>query len=161
MKCPYCQYTDDRVLDTRIQKDGEIIRRRRECLQCRGRFSTQETLTLFYPFVVKKDGRREEFDKAKLLKGLQAACQKRPISHAQLEQVVERVSKRVLDQGDKEVASVWLGQIIMAELYRLDVVAYVRFASVYHSFDDIREFLDNLSAPRLESDEGGSHEPRV
>lgn len=155
MKCPYCGFTNDRVLDTRIQKDGELIRRRRECVQCKGRFSTQESLMHFYPLVVKKDGRREPFSKAKILGGLQAACQKRNVSLAQMEQIVERVSKWVLNRCEKEVASTAIGQKIMFELKDLDDVAYVRFASVYRTFKDVSEFMATLEMEKDPADPNG------
>ncbi len=149
MKCPYCSFPDDRVLDTRIHKDGSIIRRRRECLKCKGRFSTQEILIQFYPLIIKKDGRREEFEKEKILKGIQAACQKRPIGLAQLEQIVGRICREILEVGDKEVPSTLIGHKIMKELKGLDSVAYIRFASVYRTFEDAQDFLE-----KLEEDEG-------
>jgi len=144
MKCPYCGHSEDRVLDTREQKDGEMIRRRRECLRCKSRFSTVESLSLTLPFVVKKDGRREPYSKEKVLKGLQAACQKRPVSSAQLEAVVERISNWTLARGEKEIPAALIGQKIMRELRVLDDVAYVRFASVYRTFQDVQEFVETL-----------------
>lgn len=144
MKCPYCGHNEDRVLDTREQKEGEVIRRRRECLKCKSRFSTVESLNVSFPYIVKKDGRREPFSKEKLLKGLQAACQKRPISLPQLESVVDRISSWALHRGDKEIPSRMLGQKLMMELRLLDDTAYVRFASVYRTFKDVQEFVDTL-----------------
>lgn len=144
MKCPYCGHSEDRVLDTREQKEGEVIRRRRECLQCKSRFSTVESLSLSFPFVVKKDGRREPFAKEKVLKGLQAACQKRPVSLAQIEAIVERISNWALARGEKELNSALVGQKLMRELRQLDDVAYVRFASVYRTFQDVQEFVETL-----------------
>lgn len=144
MKCPACNLDDDRVLDTRIQKEGEIIRRRRECLRCKTRFTTVESLVLQYPYIIKKDGRREPFSKEKLLKGIQAACQKRPVSMAQMETTVEVISAWILSLGDKEVSSQLVGQKIMQELKKLDNVAYVRFASVYRTFKDVQEFVETL-----------------
>lgn len=144
MKCPYCGHVDDRVLDTRIQKDGEVIRRRRECLQCKGRFSTQESLVQVLPLVVKKDGRREPYSQEKLLFGIQAACQKRPIPQADLEQLVERVTRWVLERNEKETSAQLVGQKVMKELRSLDDVAYVRFASVYRTFKDLNEFVEVL-----------------
>lgn len=143
MKCPFCGHNDDRVLDTRVQKDGSI-RRRRECLDCKARFSTLEELLLNYPFVIKKDGRREPFSKEKILKGLQAACQKRPVSLAQLEAVVEKISVWVINRGESEIPARTIGRKLMAELKLLDDVAYVRFASVYRTFKDVQEFVDSL-----------------
>lgn len=144
MKCPYCHFIEDRVLETRVQKDGEVIRRRRECLKCKSRFSTQEALMPFYPLIIKKDGRRELFDREKILKGIHAACQKRPISLAQIEQVVEKISKWTQELGEKEVESKKVGSKVMIEIKRLDSVAYVRFASVYRTFTDVNDFLEKL-----------------
>lgn len=144
MKCPQCNLDDDRVLDTRIQKEGEIIRRRRECLRCKARFTTVETLVLQYPFIIKKDGRIEPFSKEKILKGIQAACQKRPVSLAQMESTVEMISHWVLNLGEKEVSAQLIGQKIMQALKKLDDVAYVRFASVYRTFKDVQEFVETL-----------------
>lgn len=144
MKCPYCGYSDDRVLDTREQRDGEIIRRRRECLKCKARYSTVEALSVSYPLVIKKDGRREPFNKEKILKGLQASCQKRPISLTQLEAIVERIATWALHRGEKEISARLIGQKVMLELRLLDDVAYVRFASVYRAFKDVQEFVETL-----------------
>lgn len=144
MKCPNCGHLEDRVLDTRIGKDGESIRRRRECLHCGGRFTTMETLLQVYPMIVKKDGRREAFSKEKVLKGIQAACQKRPVSLAQMDQLVERVAKWVLSRPEREVTSEAIGQKVVKELRLLDDVAYVRFASVYQTFKDVGEFVEHL-----------------
>lgn len=148
MRCPYCSHLDDRVLDTRIQREGSFIRRRRECLSCRGRFSTQETLLEVYPLVIKNDGRREPFLKEKILRGMKIACQKRPISLEQMQEVVERVSKWVVDNFDNEVRSKYIGERLMKEMFHLDDVAYVRFASVYRQFKDIKEFMTELEATK-------------
>ena len=144
MKCPYCGHNEDRVLDTREQKEGEMIRRRRECLKCKSRFSTVETLNLNFPAIIKKDGRREPFSREKIFKGLQAACQKRPVSSSQLEAVVDRISTWLLGRGEKEIPSRLIGQKVMMELRLLDDVAYVRFASVYRTFKDVQEFVETL-----------------
>jgi len=143
MKCPYCGHSDDRVLDTRVQKDGSI-RRRRECLECKARFSTVETIMMNFPYIIKKDGRREPFSKEKILKGIQAACQKRPVSLTQIEGIVERLSLWVVNRGESEISSRMLGRRVMAELKNLDDVAYIRFASVYRSFKDVQEFVETL-----------------
>ena len=148
MKCPYCGHNDDRVLDTRVQKDGSI-RRRRECLECKARFTTVETLLLNFPMIVKKDGRREAFSKEKILRGLQAACQKRPVSLTQLESVVERISAWVINRGENEISSQIIGKKVMAELKQLDDVAYIRFASVYRTFKDVQEFVETLEVAEL------------
>ena len=144
VKCPYCGHNEDRVLDTREQKEGELIRRRRECLSCKSRFSTVESLSLSFPFIIKKDGRREPFSKEKILKGLQAACQKRPISLGQLENTVDRIATWVINRGEKEIPSRLIGQKLMMELRVLDDVAYIRFASVYRTFKDVQEFVETL-----------------
>jgi len=148
MKCPYCSHHDDRVLDTRIQKDGSI-RRRRECLDCKARFTTVETLLLNYPMIIKKDGRREPFSKEKVFRGLQAACQKRPVSHLQLEAIVERISGWLINRSESEIQAQIIGKKVMAELKSLDDVAYIRFASVYRSFKDVQEFLETLEDDEL------------
>lgn len=150
MKCPFCGHQDDRVLDTRVQREGTSIRRRRECLKCKGRFSTQENVLEVFPMVVKKDGRREPFLKEKIFNGIKSACQKRPVSPEQIEEVVERVARWVLDNYDHEVLSKHVGERVMKEIYRLDNVAYVRYASVYRNFKDIDEFVNELEAVEKE-----------
>ncbi len=144
MRCPYCGHNEDRVLDTREHKDGEQIRRRRECIQCKSRFSTVETLNLNFPMIIKKDGRREPFNKEKIFKGLMAACQKRPVSQSSVEQIIDRISTWILGRGEKEISSRLIGQKVMMELRHLDDVAYVRFASVYRTFKDVQEFVETL-----------------
>ncbi len=148
MKCPFCGHAEDRVLDTRVQKDGGI-RRRRECLECKARFSTLETIMLSYPFIIKKDGRREPFSKEKILKGLQAACQKRPVSLAHLEAIVERIAVWIINRSENEISSRVIGKKVMAELKMLDDVAYIRFASVYRTFKDVQEFVETLEDSEL------------
>jgi len=143
MKCPNCGHIEDRVLDTRVQKEGDI-RRRRECLNCKARFSTVETILIHYPHVAKKDGRREPFHKEKLRRGIQIACKKRPVSIAQIEGIVSKISKSVQNQGEREMESTQIGQYVVEELRKLDHVAYVRFASVYRTFEDIGEFVNSL-----------------
>jgi transcriptional repressor NrdR len=152
MKCPYCGHLDDRVLDTRIQKEGSFIRRRRECLGCKGRFSTQETVLEVFPLVIKNDGRREPFLKEKILNGIKMASQKRPISLEQMQEVVERVAKWVVDNFDNEVKSKYVGERLMKEMFQLDDVAYVRFASVYRQFKDIKEFMNELETAKKKDD---------
>lgn len=144
MKCPFCGYNQDKVLDTRDHKDGASIRRRRECLSCKARYSTIETISVSFPLIIKKDGRREPFNKEKILRGIQASCQKRPVSLVQMESVVERISTWVLHKGDRELASNFIGQRVMRELRLLDDVAYIRFASVYRTFQDVQEFVETL-----------------
>lgn len=143
MKCPSCDHLESRVLDTRIQKDGEI-RRRRECLSCKTRFTTAETLMISYPYVVKKDGRREAYDREKLRRGIQIACKKRPVSIAEIEHIVGRISRFVQAGSEKELNAKSIGQMVIEELRRLDDVAYVRFASVYKNFRDLNEFVESL-----------------
>ncbi len=156
MKCPSCGTSEDRVLDTREQKDGQSIRRRRECLQCKARFTTLETTTLTFPFVIKKDGRREPYNREKILKGLQAACQKRPIGLAQLETFVDRISHWILSIPDQEISTDLIGAKVMQELRPMDDVAYVRFASVYRTFQDIQEFVETLDPERITDEVSGS-----
>lgn len=149
MKCPFCGHSEDRVLDTRVQKDGSI-RRRRECLECKVRFTTAETIVINFPFLVKKDGRREPYSKEKILRGLQAACQKRPVSHTQLEAVVDRISAWVINRGETEISAKIIGLKVMSELKALDDVAYIRFASVYRTFKDVQEFVETLDDELIE-----------
>ncbi len=144
MRCPSCGHQEDRVLDTRVGREGDSIRRRRECLSCHSRFTTLESLSQVYPYIIKKDGRHEPFAREKVLKGIQAACQKRPVSLAQMEQIVDRVAKWVLSRPEREVTSETVGQKVIKELRLLDDVAYVRFASVYTTFKDIGEFVSRL-----------------
>ena len=144
MKCPFCNDVDNKVIDSRLSKDGEVIRRRRECLECGRRFTTYERVEEVMPLVIKKDGRREPFDRMKILLGLKKACEKRPISITTLEKVVDKIEHKILESGEKEIPSTVIGEEVMRELYNLDHVAYVRFASVYRSFKDINQFMDEL-----------------
>jgi transcriptional repressor NrdR len=152
MRCPSCSNNHDRVLDTREQKEGQSIRRRRECLSCKTRFTTVEEMLMSLPYVIKKDGRREPFLREKLGKGIQAACQKRPIGLNQIEGIVERVSQWVASFGEQELSTELIGTRVIRELKALDDVAYVRFASVYKTFRDIQEFVETLEEVRT-SDE--------
>ena len=144
LRCPFCQHMEDRVIDSRLSKDGDMIRRRRECANCQRRFTTYERVEETLPLVVKKDGRREAFDRSKILSGLQKACEKRPISVTVLEKLVDRIEQRLQDSGEREVHSREIGEQIMEELQKLDEVAYVRFASVYRSFRDVNEFMNEV-----------------
>ncbi len=144
MKCPFCSYVENRVIDSRISKDGNAIRRRRECAGCGKRFTTYEFVEEVLPMVVKKDGRREPFDRSKIQVGIKKACEKRPISVDVIEDVVGRVEQACRDYPDKEIPSAVIGERVMAELHDLDEVAYVRFASVYRQFRDANEFLEEL-----------------
>lgn len=144
MKCPACGDTENKVVDSRLSKDGEITRRRRECESCAKRFTTYERLEEFQPLVVKKDGRRESFDRGKVLAGVQRACEKRPIGVEMLEELIDRVEKVIQEKGEREISAQDIGEVVMTELKTLDQVAYVRFASVYRSFKDINEFMSEL-----------------
>ena len=144
MRCPFCRNMDDRVIDSRLSKDGDLIRRRRECSHCQRRFTTYERVEETLPLVIKKDGRRELFDRGKILNGLQKACEKRPISVTVLEKLIERIEQRLQESGEREVLSREIGEQIMLELQSLDEVAYVRFASVYRSFKDVNEFMNEV-----------------
>jgi transcriptional repressor NrdR len=150
MKCPNCQVDNDRVIDTRTNDERTIIRRRRECLKCGKRYSTYERYEPTTLKVIKKGNVREPFERDKILRGLEKACWKRPISHAQIEVVVQAIESEVSDKFDVEVDSHSLGQIVMAHLKKLDQVAYVRFASVYRQFKDVRDFVDELQPILLE-----------
>ena len=144
MKCPFCTQQDNKVIDSRLSKEGQVIRRRRECIDCGRRFTTYERIEEINPLVVKKDGRREVFDRQKIINGLKLACQKRPVSAEQVDQLVETVERRLQEMGEREVSSSVIGELVMKLLHDLDAVAYVRFASVYRSFQDIGEFMTEL-----------------
>jgi transcriptional repressor NrdR len=144
MRCPFCQDTENKVIDSRESHEGSVIRRRRECLACKRRFTTYERVEELYPLIVKKDGRREAFDREKVLSGLTRACEKRPVSAQQLEETVEAIERQLQGMGEKEVPSTFIGEEVMRRLRELDAVAYVRFASVYRSFRDIAEFMNEL-----------------
>ena len=144
MKCPFCTDLDNKVIDSRLSKDGTVVRRRRECISCRRRFTTHERVEDIMPVVIKKDGRREIFDKSKMLSGVQKACSNRPVSMDDIEDLVDRVERYFQDRGDKEINCTEVGEIIMRELHQLDEVAYVRFASVYRQFKDINDFMTEV-----------------
>jgi len=144
MKCPFCAHSESKVIDSRISKDGDAIRRRRECLGCGRRFTTYEFVEEVLPIVVKKDGRREPFDRTKIRAGIKKACEKRPISTDAIETVVNNVEQACQEFQDKEVPSSAIGERIMKELQTLDGVAYVRFASVYRQFQDVGDFVEEL-----------------
>ncbi|MBI5656497.1 MAG: transcriptional repressor NrdR [Geobacter sp.] len=144
MKCPFCGFGDSKVVDSRPDKGGATIRRRRECESCSRRFTTHERVEEILPLVLKKDGRRESFDRQKPISGIQKACEKRPVSIEAIEQMVDRLEVRLQESGEREVPSAVIGEWIMNELHGLDQVAYVRFASVYRSFKDINEFMAEL-----------------
>jgi transcriptional repressor NrdR len=144
MRCPYCHGPENKVLDSRESHEGAVTRRRRECLGCKRRYTTYERVEELMPLVVKKDGRREPFDREKILLGLKKACEKRPVSMDQLEDLVGAVEGRLQEVGEKEIPSSAVGEDVMRRLRELDEVAYVRFASVYRSFRDIAEFMTEL-----------------
>ena len=144
MKCPFCRDLENKVIDSRLSKEGDVIRRRRECLQCARRFTTYERAEEAFPLIVKKDGRREPFDRLKIVAGLERACEKRPVGIEAIEAVVDRIERKLQESGEKELPSSTIGEALMAELHGLDKVAYVRFASVYRSFEDIGEFMEEL-----------------
>jgi transcriptional repressor NrdR len=140
MRCPACGHLEDRVVDSREAQEGQATRRRRECLGCGRRFTTYERIEEVLPHVVKKDGRREAFDRRKIALGLRRACQKRPVSEERIEQLVSEVEREVQERGEREVPAAVVGEAVMRRLERLDPVAYVRFASVYRAFEDVGEF---------------------
>lgn len=144
MRCPFCGHLEDKVVDSRAAKDGNSIRRRRECLVCNKRFTSYEKIEDVQPMVVKKDGCRDRFNSDKILLGIQKACEKRPISVAQISEIVEQIEQTVQARAEKEVSSRDIGEMVMEHLRELDAVAFVRFASVYRDFRDINEFLKEV-----------------
>jgi transcriptional repressor NrdR len=144
VKCPFCGHLADKVVDSRESKEGEAIRRRRQCLKCARRFTSYERLDRIDYRVVKKDGRRERFDREKLMSGLLKACEKRPVPVTRLESIADQVEQRLHDSPDKEVTTTQIGEFVMSELKGLDQVAYVRFASVYREFKDAHEFVETI-----------------
>jgi transcriptional repressor NrdR len=144
MRCPYCGFAQDRVVDSRESKDADSIRRRRECERCNKRFTTYERIDEIPYMVVKKDGSRQKFDRQKVLGGLLHACQKRPVSGAELERIVDQTEAYVVDSADRERSTSEIGELIMTRLKDIDTVAYIRFASVYRDFKDVREFKVEL-----------------
>ncbi|KAF0180279.1 MAG: transcriptional regulator NrdR [Nitrospirae bacterium] len=144
MKCPFCGSIEDKVIDSRSSRDGDVIRRRRECLKCEQRFTSYERVEDPLPMVIKKDGRREAFERHKILTGLKKSCEKRPIPIETLEAIENAISQRAIALGVKEIQSSWVGEEIMASLKEVDKVAYVRFASVYRQFKDINDLIDEV-----------------
>jgi len=142
--CPFCGHRQDRVIDSRESKEGDVIRRRRECLKCQRRFTTYERSDEVPYMVVKRDGRREKFDRQKVLEGLIKACEKRPVAMAKLAEVVDEVDSLLADSQDREVSTTAIGELLMNRLRTLDKIAYVRFASVYRDFQDVEAFLTEL-----------------
>jgi len=151
MRCPFCREDDDKVVDSRSSGEGSIIRRRRECQACGRRFTTYERIETLLLRVVKKDGRRAEFDRTRIVNGILKACEKRPISTEKIEQAVAEIENEIYTHHDREVTARHVGQLVMKKLRELDKVAYVRFASVYREFEDVSEFVDEVK-PMLEND---------
>ena len=144
MKCPACGAIDDRVIDSRLGKDNTVIRRRRQCLRCNKRFTTYEKIEESLPYVIKKDGRREAFERVKIVEGMRRACEKRPVSIEMIEAVADAIEQELMERPEKEISVSHIGERVMEELKKMDDVAYVRFASVYRSFRDINEFMREL-----------------
>lgn len=158
MKCPFCAHQEDKVIDSRESKEGDAIRRRRQCLSCERRFTTYEKIDEIPYMVVKKDGRREKFERQKILNGLLKACEKRPIPITKLAAIVDKVEARLADNADRELSTTAVGEILMEELRGLDKIAYVRFASVYRDFQDEQAFLSELQV-LLRSRRGEGRQP--
>lgn len=146
MKCPYCEHLDNKVIDSRLNKDATITRRRRECLKCDQRFTTYERLEVMLPVLVKKDGRRESWDRHKLVVGLEKACEKRTVSRDMIDEFADDIEHKLQDYSAKEIPANVVGEWVMDGLSKLDEVAYVRFASVYRQFKDVNEFMDELKS---------------
>ncbi len=144
MRCPFCSHMEDKVIDSRQSRDGDVIRRRRECLKCEGRFTSYERIEDILPHVIKKDDSREPFDRKKILRGLEKACEKRPVSLEAREELVKQIEMNIHSMGEKEISSSIIGEQIMDGLKKIDPVAYVRFASVYRQFKDIKEFIQEI-----------------
>lgn len=144
MKCPFCSHVDDKVIDSRVARTGDMIRRRRECLRCGRRFTTYERIDEIPYMVIKKDGRRERFDRQKILQGLLKSCEKRPVATPKLEAIVDEIERVVQEASEREINTTEIGELLMHRLKKLDKVAYVRFASVYMDFKDVKEFMSEL-----------------
>lgn len=154
MTCPFCGYREDKVIDSRESKEGDVIRRRRQCLKCERRFTTYERSDEIPYMVIKKDGRREKFDRQKVLAGLLRACEKRPVPMARLAEIVDEVETRLSETADREIPTTQIGEMLMDRLKGLDKIAYVRFASVYRDFQDVEAFLDELKGLMLQKRPG-------
>ena len=148
MKCPYCKYTESKVIDSRPTVDGESIRRRRICQQYGKRFTTYETIESRSLMVIKKDGSRQQYDREKLMRGILKACQKRPVTKAQMDDLLSNIEKELYDQQEDEVSSMTIGEMVVERLIDIDEVAYIRFASVYRDFDDVDSFMAELKRIR-------------
>ena len=145
MKCPFCGHSNTQVLDTRMSEDGDAVRRRRRCEACDRRFTTYERIELFFPAIVKKNGSRVDYARAKLKDSMRLALRKRPVSAEAIDEAITRIEERLLSLGEKEIPSSQVGELVMRELRKLDKIAYIRFASVYRSFEDVSEFSDVLA----------------
>ena len=151
MKCPFCSHAETQVIETRVAEDGVFVRRRRQCSACEKRFTTYERPEVNFPAIVKKDGRRVEYTREKLLGSFKLALRKRPVSTEQIDNAIERIEERLLNLGQREIVSSRLGELVMRELKKLDKIAYIRFASVYRSFEDIDDFralVDEVRPPK-------------
>ena len=148
MKCPFCSNDETQVVETRVAEDGDFVRRRRQCIACEKRFTTYERPDVTFPAIVKKDGRRIDYERAKLLASMNLALRKRPVSTEQIDAAVERIEEKLLNLGVRELPSSRIGELVMRELKKLDKVAYVRFASVYRSFEDVDEFRTGIDEIR-------------
>lgn len=153
MKCPYCEYDDSKVVDSRPTDDNQSIRRRRECIKCQKRFTTYERIEKSPIVVVKKDGTRQSYDRSKLLNGMIRACEKRPVSLSQLEKSVDNIEKKMYNSLEREIKSEDIGEMVMSELKEIDEISYVRFASVYRQFKDIDSFMEEIMNIKSEVDE--------
>ncbi|MDX9755377.1 MAG: transcriptional regulator NrdR [bacterium] len=145
MKCPFCGTDDDRVVDSRSMVEGDCIRRRRECMECKKRFTTYERVEEMPLMIIKKDERREPFERSKIANSIRIACRKRPVSEDQIEEITSRVERQLYNRGDREISSEFVGEAVMLALRDLDQVAYVRFASVYRQFKDVNQFMNELT----------------
>ncbi len=154
MRCPFCHSTNNRVIDSRPSREANAIRRRRECLKCGRRFTTYEQVEESFPLIIKKDGRREPYQRAKVSEGIKKACEKRPVSIDAIEQFLDDLEREMLESGQREMPSTWIGERVMAKLREWDDVAYVRFASVYRHFTDATDFMEEIRH-LLASREGG------
>ncbi len=159
MRCPYCRSTKTRVADSRLSREANAIRRRRECLDCKRRFTTYEKVEDVTPLVIKKDGRREAFNRSKIYEGIKKACEKRPVSIDDIEGFIDRLERELQESGRKEIPSTVIGEKVMAQLREWDDVAYVRFASVYRRFSDITEFMDEIRQLTDSKEAPGAEKP--
>ncbi len=159
MKCPFCAHIENKVIDSRLAKDGQVIRRRRECTDCAKRFTSYERIEEVLPTVVKSDGRREAFDRSKVIAGIQAACEKRPVPQNDIETLVDDIERELQETGEREVEAADVGEAVLARLSAIDDVAYIRYASIFRNFADLSEFareLNQLLAEREKKKAGGT-----